>query len=713
MSLTLQMALATVLGIFTGLFLGDISHVFAPWASAYIMILKITIIPYLIGALIHGIGGLHSAQAKQILKKGLLFIALAWVINLSMVYLINFSFPHARGSDISSYMARELPKINFAELLIPENIFYALTHNIVPAIVIFSVLVGLALMHLKEKSQTMSTLQTFVEALARITHWISRITPFGTFIIIAGQVGTTQLSAIKQVSTYIILYILGICIVIFWIFPRLTSMLTTISSFRWLKQLLPILLLAYTTNIVIVCLPFIMELILRETQMLYPGDEKAQSPIQGIVSVVFNLPLGSIFIIVFVLFSALFYNTALSLANQLQLVLITFLTSLGAVGIGSWVNSLTFLLDSLGIPLDALNMYLTTVPFTAGFQSMVSAMEIATLSLLITLACRRLIVFQWGKIVKSCVITAIPIFLLFAGVQFFNPLPEIKNQPITICDLQIRSDVSATIHTRGLPPPLSSQEDTFNRILQTKTLRVGYHPNVPPFSFYNSNGVLVGYDISFAYELAHDLNCALELVPMDYGNLAKELDANLYDIGMSAITINSDRLKTIYFTRPYLEGKIVFVVKDKQRKKWKSRKEIEEDPNLRIAVLKGSSFETLARELFPAKEIVLLDTYGAFINLKSNNALLWEEQEAISWVTRHPHFYIIFPKPALGVDVLGYATRANTDRFLWFLDQWLHLKENEGFSEAQRDLWILGKTQTAAPQEPRWSILRDVLHWTK
>lgn len=97
-SLTLQMAIATLLGIFCGLFLGDICDIFAPYSAAYIMILKITAIPYLIGAIIHGVGQLSPPQAKQILKKGVIFISLAWTINILMVYAVVYLFPHSAST---------------------------------------------------------------------------------------------------------------------------------------------------------------------------------------------------------------------------------------------------------------------------------------------------------------------------------------------------------------------------------------------------------------------------------------------------------------------------------------------------------------------------------------------------------------------------------------------------------------------------------------
>jgi hypothetical protein len=62
---------------------------------------------------------------------------------------------------------------------------------------------------------------------------------------------------------------------------------------------------------------------------------------------------------------------------------------------------------------------------------------------------------------------------------------------------------------------------------------------------------------------------------------------------------------------------------------------------------------------------------------------------------------------------LGYAINADSPKFLNYLNQWLELKTNQGFTEKQYDLWIKGKTEIAAPQEKRWSIVRDVLHWIR
>jgi Na+/H+-dicarboxylate symporter/ABC-type amino acid transport substrate-binding protein len=709
-SLTLQMAIATVLGILCGLFFGDLCDVFAPYASAYILLLKVTAVPYLIGAIIHGIGQLTDTQAKQIVKKGMIFISLAWVINILMCYTIKYLFPQPSSTQLGGYISGDVPRLDFAELLIPDNIFYALTNNIVPAIVIFSMLVGIALMHVKEKEVMMRGMDSLVQILTRITSWIARITPIGTFLIIANQVGTIELSTVKQVSTYVILYIFGVSIVIFWIFPRLINMLTSIPSYKWIQQFLPILVLAYTTNVVIVCLPYIIELLKKETQLLGPQDDRALNQIQGTVSVVFNLPLGSLFITVFVFFVSIFYNAPLMAGSQFELFVTTFLTSLGAVGLGSWINSLTFILDSLGLPLEAVNLYLTTLPFTSGFQSMVSAIEIASLSLFITLACRNMIIWRWSRILKKGLFTFVPLILIIYGIKVFNPLPPVKNDTKSIYELNICSSIPVKIY-KTPPPPSAFSEDTFDRILKTKILRVGYNPSCAPFCFFNIDGTVVGYDMAFAYELAYDLDCQLELVPMHYDSLIEELNNGSYDIAMSAVTINEPRLKGLTFTSAYMSPRLCFVVPLKMKKQFTSVGNIQQNDQIEIAVLKGSAYESIARELFPHNKLLLLKSYTDFPVEGKSAALLWEEQEAIAWSLCHRDYRIAFPQPSIGRDTLAYAIRNDSPHFLHYLNQWLDLKRTQGYTTRQYELWVKGKTEIAAAQEPRWSIIRNVLHW--
>jgi proton glutamate symport protein len=571
-------------------------------------------------------------------------------------------------------------------------------------------------MYLADKQIFMSALQTLLDTLTKVTSWIARITPIGTFIIMANQTGTIELATIKQMSTYIILYIVGTMLVVFWIVPRLASILTPMKAITWIKNLIPVLILTYTTTLTIVALPYIINIIRREVQMLYPKDENVQSQVQGTVSVIFNLPFGSIFTAAFVFFTAVFFSVKLGMAEQLKLLLTTFLTCLGAVGLGSWINSLTFILDTLGLPIDAINLYLAVVPFTAGFQSMVSAMLISTLAFLIMLAGRGLLSFNWKKLVFGTTFTVIPVLLVFGGLKYFNPLPSIKNESKTIFDLQIESSAKVNVYKQQIAPAqTASNESTLHRILRTKTLRVGYDPHSTPFCFFNNQNQLVGFDIAFAQQLAYDLDCDhIDFVPIINKSLNQQLNDHVIDIAMSSISISETRLRVMCFPTPILEAKIVFITADKNRKYLSTIKKIQADHSIKVAVVNHSAYDRIAHDNFPKHEIIHLDSYDDFDQeIPPADFLIWGEQEAIAWTTAHPQFEVVYPKPNLGVETLGYPIKCGDPEFLNYMNTWLTLKKNDGFKEQQYNLWIMGETSVAAPAEPRWSILDNVLHWGK
>jgi len=451
-----------------------------------------------------------------------------------------------------------------------------------------------------------------------------------------------------------------------------------------------------------------VELLKKETLSIDPFDEKAQNQIQGTVSVAFNLPMGSLFITIFVLFISLLYQLPLNLPSQIDLFLTTLLTGIGSIGMGSWINNLTFILDSMGLPQDGISLYITTLPFTSGFQAMASAMQITTVSLLIILASRKLIKYSFSKIAKKILLTATPVVILFVTIKTFNPLPEIKNEKTSIFELTISSKTPVIMYKS--PPQLntdSMEEDVFKRILQTKVLRLGYTANIPPFSFYNIEQQLVGYNIAFAYELAHDLGCSIAFIPMSYDNVASELKNGLYDIALSALSMNTQRLKDISFSSPYLETEFIFVTTSQNKKKFSSLHAIKNHQDLSIAVLKGTSFEQQARLLFPNHRIVLLDCPNQFAtNPPPADAFFWTENEAIAWTLRHPRLKIAFPSPSIGRDTLAYGIAPGNLELLNYLNQWLDLKKIQGYSEKQYNLWILERTEIVVTPPPRWSVLR-------
>jgi ABC-type amino acid transport substrate-binding protein len=60
---------------------------------------------------------------------------------------------------------------------------------------------------------------------------------------------------------------------------------------------------------------------------------------------------------------------------------------------------------------------------------------------------------------------------------------------------------------------------------------------------------------------------------------------------------------------------------------------------------------------------------------------------------------------------LAYAVASRDTDLAELMNTWIDLKQNDGTIDALFAYWIQGRTQSLA--QPRWSVIRDVLHWTR
>jgi polar amino acid transport system substrate-binding protein len=97
----------------------------------------------------------------------------------------------------------------------------------------------------------------------------------------------------------------------------------------------------------------------------------------------------------------------------------------------------------------------------------------------------------------------------------------------------------------------SAQAKSLDDVIATNTLRIGIHPNSPPFSSRNSAGEFEGFDIAIGKKLAEELKVAnVEWVPTETAQRVPFLVADTIDISLGGLTRNSERAKQIEYTFP-------------------------------------------------------------------------------------------------------------------------------------------------------------------
>ena len=146
----------TLIGLFVGigcgLFFGEGCARFQILGDAFVGLLQMTVLPYIVLSLVGGIGKLNLEQSKRLAGKALLVLLLLWAIAIVTVLLIPLAFPKLVSASFFSTSLIEPPKkFDFLGLFIPSNPFDSLADNEVPAVVVFCMLMGISIISINNK----------------------------------------------------------------------------------------------------------------------------------------------------------------------------------------------------------------------------------------------------------------------------------------------------------------------------------------------------------------------------------------------------------------------------------------------------------------------------------------------------------------------------------------------------------------------------------
>ncbi len=92
------------------------------------------------------------------------------------------------------------------------------------------------------------------------------------------------------------------------------------------------------------------------------------------------------------------------------------------------------------------------------------------------------------------------------------------------------------------------------------TLILGLDDSFPPMGFRDEAGDIVGFDIDLATEVAERLGVELVLQPIDWDAKEMELSSDKIDCIWNGMTVNDERIATMFFTKPYIANEQVVIV---------------------------------------------------------------------------------------------------------------------------------------------------------
>jgi Na+/H+-dicarboxylate symporter len=713
-TLSTYILLGVVLGILCGILFGEYCAPLEVIGNAFIGLLQMTILPYIIVSLILAIGSLRYDQAGLLAVKAGILQLLFWAIAFAMILLMPLSFPKWQSASFfSTSMVKPPPEIDYLHLYIPSNPFNAMANNIVPAVVLFSLMLGIAIIGIKKKDVFLSTLSTASEALMKVTGMVVKLTPIGVFAISANAAGTMSVAEFGRLQVYLVSYNAAALLLTFFILPMLLKPCTPFKFSDIMRLSRDALLTAFTTGNLFVVLPVLTEnckTLFREYDL---EREDTDVYIDVMIPVSFNFPnTGKLIMLLFIPFAGWFTGSGMPLSQYPTFVVSGLLSFFGGVDV-----ALPFMLNLLHLPADMYQLYVVTGVINGRTSTLLAAMHLLVFTLLTTSAMTatgRCYLKKAIRVGLICV-AAILATILLCRVYFDFAVENKYDRDKVLARMHVLDvPLKAKVYKRAEKlPPAPGKPSTLAQIKKRGFLYVGYSEDALPFTFFNQAGELVGYDVDMAYELRQDLGIDIVFIPYRYDKLVEMIKKGQIDVAMGGLAMTPSRFDHISFTNPSLELTYSLVVPDYRKQEFTELEKMRQRDDLTIAVLNDEYMIKRIKTALPKATIEPISSYLQFFegNIGTWDALAISAEAGSAWTLLYPKYGVVIPKPRISTYPAGYGVAMGNQNLRIYLNNWLTVMKNSNRAREAYNRWILGKG--AEEKKPRWSVIRNVLHLVK
>lgn len=348
----------------------------APFGTIFLNALKLIAMPLVLTSLIAGVASL--SDVKKLSRIGGRTIGIyigtttvAVTVGLLVVNALQpgRSVPEAMRLELqqtyaaaaeqgaaAAAAAEARPPLQVLVDIVPENAIAAFGNNSSMLQVVFvALIIGIALIQVPEDKRTpvLAVVDGMQAVVIRMVEMIMITAPVGVFALMAATITSVAGNNLGEILTllgalgyYMIAVLLGLAIMGFGTYPLLLRFFSGVKITRFMREMLPVQLLAFSTSSSGATLPLTMK---TAEEKLGVSEEVSS----------FVLPLGAtinmdgtaLYQAVAAVFIAQTLGMAIGLGGQLTIVLTAVLASIGTAAVpGAGIIMLVIILEAVGIP---------------------------------------------------------------------------------------------------------------------------------------------------------------------------------------------------------------------------------------------------------------------------------------------------------------------------------------------------------------------------
>jgi len=342
-SLHNQIFIAILVSLPAGFFLHNLSPYISWIGTIFIKLLKVLALPLVIVSVISGmikIGGgkdffrLTTKTFIYYIATSLIAITTGLIFSIIILPGKNFVLDFFDRSNQSKSIANQ----NLGDILlniIPTNIFESLSKGDVLGAIIISIIFGYSCLAINNEKKffLQNFFDSLFEVLMKMTELILKTAPIGIFCLLFKTFAEFQgdtvkfINLFKSVGLYFTTVILSLAFHFFITLNLLLFIIGKTNPFFYIKKLSPALASAFATSSSNATLP----ITIKQTEAA--GISKKISGFVLPLGATINMDGTALYECVAVLFIAEVYGFELALSQQIFLVLLSLLVSIGAAGI--------------------------------------------------------------------------------------------------------------------------------------------------------------------------------------------------------------------------------------------------------------------------------------------------------------------------------------------------------------------------------------------
>lgn len=362
-----------ILGVVVGLVFGEKAMIIEPVGTIFLRLITMIVVPLVLVSLMLGTASLGDIRKLgRIGMKTVVYFTITTMIAISIgLVLANVVQPgtglneevkaelyksYESKAQVSIQRMEEKPSLKDILInVVPTNPVKALIDGNMLQVIFLGLLFGLILTLIKKSKSEMliKFLDGLNDAIIQVVHIAMKLAPYGVLALIAAVIGQYGVNILVTLLKYSLVVVGGLVIYTFSINSLSLSLLGRMNPLLFFKAVKEAMIIAFSTSSSNAALPVSLECV------EHIGVSREYSSFVIPLGATINMDGTALYQGVAAVFIAQIYGIPLALTDQITIVLMATLASVGAAGVpAAGIITLAMVLTQIGIPLEGIALIL-------------------------------------------------------------------------------------------------------------------------------------------------------------------------------------------------------------------------------------------------------------------------------------------------------------------------------------------------------------------